>query len=98
MTTKFLRNFACRKCETNIGKTVEHKEKTCDEVKIVRQFTYLGNRVCAGGGHEVAVTAWTRCEWDKLRECSELLYGRRFPSKLTGVVHKSHVKPAILWA
>ena len=26
-----------------------------------------------------------RCGWAKLRECSELLYGTRFPLKLKGV-------------
>ena len=35
------RNIACRKCEGNIGEAVEHKEKLCDEVETVREFTYL---------------------------------------------------------
>ena len=30
-------------------------------------------------------------------ECGELLYGRRFPLKLKGVVCKSYVRPAILY-
>ena len=29
-------------------------------------------------------------------ECSELLYGRRFPLKLKGAVYKSYVRPTIL--
>ena len=32
----------------------------------------------------------------ELRECGELLYGRRFPLKLKGAVYKTYVRPAIL--
>ena len=39
---------------------MEEKEKLCDEVEAVREFTYLGDRVSAGGGCEVAVTVRTR--------------------------------------
>ena len=53
---------------------------------MVREFTYHGDRVNAGGGCEAAVTARTRCGWVKHRECSELLYGRRYPLKLKGAV------------
>ena len=60
------------------------------------EFTYLGDRVSAGGGCEAAVTARTRWAWVKLRECGELLYVRRFPLKLKGAVHKNYVRPAIL--
>ena len=35
--------------------------------------------VSAGGGCEAAVTVRTRYGLAKLRECGELLYGRRFP-------------------
>ena len=37
------------------------EEMLCDEVDTVRQFTYLGDRVSAGGGCEAAVTGRTRC-------------------------------------
>ena len=36
-------------------------EMLCDEVEAVQEFTYLGDRVNAGGGCEAAVTAWMRC-------------------------------------
>ena len=48
MTTKLSRNFTCRKCDGNIGKTVEREDKLCDEVEAVQEFTYLGDRVNAG--------------------------------------------------
>ena len=43
------------------------------------------------------MTARTRNWQVKFRECGELLYGRRFPPKLKGAVHKSYVRPAILY-
>ena len=62
------------------------------------EFTYLGDRVSSGGGCEAALTARTRCGWVKLRECGELLYGRRFPLRLKGVdLCKIYVRPAILY-
>ena len=79
MTSKFSRNLTCRKCEGNIGEAAEQEVKLCDEVKIVRESTYLGDRVSAGGGCEAAVTARARCGWVKFRECNLLLFGRRYP-------------------
>ena len=74
---------------------MEHEEKTCDEVETAIEIIYLGDRMSAGGGCEAAVTARTRCGWVKFMDCSELLYGRRFPLKLKGAVNRSYVRPAI---
>ena len=49
------------------------EEELCEEVKTVRGFCYLGNRVNASGGCEAAVTARARIGWVKFRECGELL-------------------------
>ena len=38
---------------------MEQEEKLCDVVETVREFTYLGDRVSAGGGCEATVTART---------------------------------------
>ena len=73
------------------------KVKLCDEVETAREFTYLGDSVSACGGYKAAVTARTRCWWVKLRECCELLYGRRYPLKLKGAVYMSYLRPAILY-
>ena len=43
------RNLAYSECEENIGDAVEQKEMLCGEVKTVRKFTFLGDRVNAGG-------------------------------------------------
>ena len=96
MTPKFSRILTCRRCKGNNGEAVELEEKLCDEVETGREFTYLGDRASAGGGCEAAVTARTRCGWAKLRECGELLHGRRFPLRLKGVVYKTCISPAIL--
>ena len=44
---------------------MEQEEKSRDEVETLREFTYLGDRVSAGGGCETAATARTRCGWAK---------------------------------
>ena len=49
-----------------------------------------------GGCADVA-NAGTRCGWVKLRECSELLYGRKFPLKRKVAVYKRYVRPEILY-
>ena len=85
--TKVKKNYTCQKCQGNIGEAVEQDEKLCDEVETVREFTYLGDRVSAGGGYEASVTARTGCGWVMLRECGELLHGR-FPPKLKWAVDK----------
>ena len=76
---------------------MDQEEKLYDEVETVREFTYLGDRVSASGGCEAVVTARTRCGWVKFRECSKLLYGRRFPLRRKGSVYESYVRPAILY-
>ena len=69
----------------------------CDEVETVREFTYLGDRVRAGGRCEAAVTARTRCGWVIFWECGELLYGRGFLLRLKGAVYESYVRLGILY-
>ena len=91
---KLSKKFICGKCEGNVGEAVEQEDKLCDEVETACEFTYLGDRVSAGGGCEAART---RCGWVKFRECGELVYGRRFPLRPKGAVYESYVRPAILY-
>ena len=93
----FSRNFAYWKCEGNFVEAEEQEEKLCDEVKTVRESTYLGNRVSEGGGCEAAVTARARCGWMKFMECGEFLHERRFHLKLNVAVYQSYVRPEILY-
>ena len=76
---------------------MEQKEKLCDEVKTVRKFKYLGDKVSTSGGCEAAVTARTGYIFVMLRECGELLNSRRFSLRLKGAVDKTYVRPAILY-
>ena len=62
----------------------------------MKEFTYLGGRLSAGGGCEAAVTTRTRYGWIKFWECGELLYGERFSPLLRGVACKSYVVSANL--
>ena len=87
--TKVFKKFDMTACERDIGKAVEQEERLCDEAQTVREFTYLCNRVNAGGGCEAAETARTKCGWAKIRECGELLYCRRFLLEQKGSVHRS---------
>ena len=76
---------------------MEQEDKLCDEVETVSEFTYLGDRVSAGGGCESVVNARTRCGWIKFRECGELLNGRRFPLKLKVAIYKLHKANNTTW-
>ena len=52
----------CRRCGWNITEAVEKNRQLCIEVETVREFTYLGDRLSAGGEcEEAAVTVRTRC-------------------------------------
>ena len=73
------------------------EERLCDQVETVREFTYLGDRMSAGGGCEAPVTARTRCWWVKYGECGEFLYGMRFLLRLKGAVYGSYIMSAILY-
>ena len=75
---------------------MKQEEKLCDEVKTVREFTYLGDMLSAGGGRKADVSARTICWWAKCRGCGELIYGLRFLKKPKGAAYKSYIRPAIL--
>ena len=85
---KDLRKFCLQEMSHKMLESVEQEERQCDEVETVREVTYFGDRVSAGGGCEAAVTARTRCGWVKLRECGELRYGRRLTPKQKGCLQE----------
>ena len=49
VTPKFSSNFTCRRFKYSIGEAVEQEVKLCDGVETVQEFTYLGDKVSAGG-------------------------------------------------
>ena len=48
-SSKVFKKFSMKQCEGNVGEAVEQEEKLFDEVETVREFTYLGDRMSAGG-------------------------------------------------
>ena len=65
-------------------------------METAREFTYLGDRVSAVGGCEADVTS-RRCEWVMFRVESELLYGRKFPLKLKGIIYELCKSKDTVW-
>ena len=62
VTCSSARHFVCRRC-TDVGDgTEEPVEVLSDEVKTVKGFRYLGNRLNARVGCETAVTSRVRIE------------------------------------
>ena len=87
----------CGRCKKQADGLVEPVEELCEEVKTVRGFCYLGDRVNASGGCEAAVIARARIGWVKFRECGELLNSKRFSLKVKGMVYRSCVRVAMLY-
>ena len=69
----------------------------CNEVKTVKRFCYLGNKLNASGGCEVALTSRTRLGWKKFRKCGEILFRKRFFLQMKEKVYKSYVRLAMLY-
>ena len=97
VTCSSARDFVCRRCIDVGNGTEEPVEVLRDEVKTVKGFCYLGDRLNASGGCETAVTSRVRIGWIKFRQCGELLRGRRFSSRMKGMVYQSCVRSAMLY-
>ena len=91
------KNFVCQKCRSVVKNFKGLHEKLCDGAETVSKFTYLGDRLNATGGFEIAATVRSRIGWIKFRECSEILKGRRFSLKMKKKVYKSCVRSAMLY-
>ena len=87
----------CGRCKQGDDGLVEPVEELCEEVETVRGFCYLRDRVNASGGCEAAVTARSRIEWVKFKECGELLNSKRFSLRTKGMVYRSCVRSAMLY-
>ena len=60
-----------------------------DQMELAKSFCYLGDRLNARGGSEVAMTARTKLGWVKFREYGELLNGRMLSLKTKGQIYRS---------
>ena len=74
----------------------EQQDVMC-EVKTVRGFCYLSDRLNASGGCEAAETAKTRLGWKKFRGCGEILFRKRFSLGMKRKVYKIYVRSAMLY-
>ena len=97
ITSRLAMSFVCSRCREIMEGTVDSIEKLCDEVEIVNEFCYLGDRLNSGGCCEVEDTARVRIDWVKIRKCGELLLGNRFPLRMKGKVYHCCVRLAILY-
>ena len=78
VTNSSVRYFVCRRC-TDVGDgTEEPVEILCDEVKTVKRFCYLGDKLNASGGCETAVTSRVRIGWMKLKNAKSCYVGEDF--------------------
>ena len=84
VTSALAKDFVCELCVDTKQEIVESDEETSffDQVDFVKSYCCLGDKSNASGESEAAVTARTRIEWIKFRECRELLYGRKFSLKI----------------
>ena len=97
VTCSSARHFVCRRC-TDVGDGMEEPVKVlCDEVKTVKGFCYLGDRLNASGGCETAVTSKVRIGWMKFRQCGKLLRGRKFSLRMKGMVYRCCVRSAMMY-
>ena len=91
------KNFVCKKCRSVVKNLKGPDEKLCDGVETVSKFTYLDERLNATGRRETAVTARSRIGWMKIKECSEIIKGKRFSLKMKQKVYKSCVRSAMMY-
>ena len=54
LTARLVTFFVCSRCRGTMEETVASIQKLCDEVETVSEFCYLGDRLIASGGCEVA--------------------------------------------
>ena len=60
-------------------------------------FCSLGDKLNAGNGCEVAVTARVRIDWVRFMGCRELLLGNRFVLKMKGKVYRCYIRSVTLY-
>ena len=86
VTTHYLQTPGVDYAEVTNGAEKLQQEVMCDEVKTVKRFYYLGNKLNASGRCKVAVTARTRVGWKKFRECGKILFRKKSSLQMKGKV------------
>ena len=63
----------------------------------VEQFKYLGSTLEVGGGSGAEVKKRMQAGWNSWRKVTGVMCDKRMPAKLKGKVHKTVVRPAMLY-
>ena len=76
---------------TSSGASIAADNSTysCEELLLFEEWLKVS------GGSKAAITARTRIEWLKFRECGELFYGRKFSLKTKGRIYQSCIRSAM---
>ena len=72
------KDFVCKKCRSVVKNLKGSDEKLCDGVETISKFTYLGDRLNATSGCEIAETARSGIGWIKLGNAAKYLKAEGF--------------------
>ena len=92
--------FICKRClgecsddaPVTVFEVEGHRYEMCDT------FCYLGDTLNVGGGCSLAVATRIRSAWNKFRDLSGVLLSKGVSLRMKGVVYKSCVRPAMIYA
>ena len=85
--------FRCARC-LGTARAIDEREVSEVEVgneklDVVPEFCYLGDKLSAGGGCELAAITRCKCAWGKFRQLLTLLTNRHLPLLTRGKVYSS---------
>ena len=66
-------------------------------LKRVKEFKYLGSTISEDGGLDAEITHRIKAGWKNWKKMSGVLCNKRIGIKLKGKVHKTVVKPAMMY-
>ena len=66
-------------------------------LKRVEEFKYLGSTISEDGGLDTEITHRIKAGWKNWKKMSGVLCNKRIGIKLKGKVHKTVVKPAMMY-
>ena len=94
--------FRCARC-LGTARAIDEREVSEVEVgneklEVVPEFCYLGDKLSAGGGCELAAITRCKCAWGKFRQLLPLLTNRHLPLLTRGKVYSSCVRSVMLHA
>jgi len=89
--------FKCKTCVSGKCDDDINTEVMGDGVEKVNSFVYLGDCVSSEGGCRRAVTMRVRAGWNKFRNLSGVLCGKRWSLKMKGIIYSTCVRPVMIY-